>query len=289
MTKIFCFLAVIMFFACNAVSTKEHSYQTRDYLQVAKILDANPADNFPFVINLKAGKKQLIFIGSAHTRDITKQADSIDYYFTQLQPQIAFNEGGQVSKDKHYTSRNEAINQDAEIGQLKYLCDKQNIEMENGDLLTEAEFNELFKMYNREQVLLYTACERLFSLYKNNWIDTSQGIEKAYQKDFVQYLEGEKVVFESSEKEYKFITVAYKNFFGTDLDVYNVPIEKYSFLKDESKLCGIGRSSKTVRDKHLLKTIEDSLVMYDRIFVVFGGAHAIAVEPALKQIMKRYE
>ncbi|HUN15611.1 MAG TPA: hypothetical protein PK622_02310 [Saprospiraceae bacterium] len=289
MKQLVYFLVGLLIFSCKSTSKTDNRYQTKNYLEVAKILDANPPDNFPLVIKLSVGKKQLIFIGTAHTRDITKQADSIDYYFHQLQPQIAFNEGGQVDKEKHYNSRNEAINQDAEIGQLKYLCDIQNIEMVNGDLVTAAEFNELFKIYSREQVLLYTCCERFFALYKNNWIDTTKGIEVAYQKDFIQYLESENVILTKSEKEFSYMTRAYKNFFGTDLDIYRIPTEKHDFLKDNGKLCEIGRSSKMVRDKYLLTTIEQALKKYDRIFVAFGGAHFVAVEPALKQIMNKYK
>ena len=141
MKQLVYFLVGLLVFSCKSSLKTDNLYQTKNYLQVAKILDANPPDNFPLVIKLSACKKKLVFIGTAHTRDITKQADSIDYYFHQLKPQIAFNEGGQVDKEKHYNSRNEAINQDAEIGQLKYLCDIQNIEMVNGDLVTAAEFN----------------------------------------------------------------------------------------------------------------------------------------------------
>lgn len=289
MKQLVYFLMGLLIFSCHTKSTTDGSYQTKDYLKVAQFLESNPADHFPFVLKLHSGKKQLIFIGTAHTREITKQADTIDFYFNQLQPQIAFNEGGQVAKDKHYNSRNDAIMADAEIGQLKYLCDKQNIEMVNGDLVTDDEFNELFKIYNREEVLLYTCCERFFALYKNNWIDTTEGIEIAYQKDFVQYLESENVNLNTHEKEYSFMTKAYENFFGTEIDIYNIPTEKHDFLKDNGKLCEIGRSSKMVRDKHLLKTIEEALTKYDRIMVVFGGAHFVAVEPALKQIMKKYE
>jgi hypothetical protein len=283
------FLVVLVSFACNSVPDKVEEYQIKDYLEVAKILQKNPSGHFPLVFNLKAGKKHLIFIGTAHTREITQQADSIDYYFNVLQPQVAFNEGGQVSKDQHYGSRDEAIREDAEIGQLKYLCDKQNIALLNGDLLTEGEFKELFKIHDREDVLLYTACERFFSLYKNNWIDTTMGIEKAYQKEFIQYLESDNVVLSKTEKEYGYITKAYKKFFGTDLDVQHMPTEKHDFLKDAGRLTEIGRSSKTVRDKHLLKTIDEALRKYDRVFVAFGGAHSVAVEPALRQIMKKYE
>ena len=281
------FLA-FLFWGCSPATKTDNQYHTKDYLEVAKILETNPADNYPFVIKLKAGKKQLIFIGTAHTREITKQADSIDFYFQQLNPQIAFNEGGQVAKEKHYNNRNEAITQDAEIGQLKYLSDNQNIELINGDLLTANEFDELFKLYDRESVLLYTCCERFFSLYKNNWIDTTKGIEAAYQKDFIQYLESENVKLTESEKKFSYMVNAYTNFFGTDLDVYHIPTEKHDFLKNNGKLCEIGRSSKEVRDKHLLKKIEQALKKYDRIFVAFGGAHSVAIEPALKQIMRAY-
>jgi hypothetical protein len=289
MKLIIYFFLAIFIISCRSTTKADIQYQTKDYLEVAKFLEKNSTDNFPLIIKLNTGKKHLIFIGTAHTREITKQADSIDYYFDSLQPQVAFNERGQVSKDEHYKNRDEAINQDAEIGQLKYLCDKNKIELLNGDLSTADEFKELFKIYSREEVLLYTCCERFFAPYKNNWIDTTKGIERAYQNDFIQYLESENVTFTKAEKEYSFMKTVYKNYFEENINIHNIPTEKYDFLKDNGKLCEVGRSSKMVRDKYLLRKIEDALKKYDRVFVAFGGAHSVAVEPALRQIMSKYE
>lgn len=272
-----------------SASPSSYTYPTKNYLEVAHYFDTVKNTRFPYVIHLKEGKKELVFIGTAHTRDVTQQADSIDFYFNLIKPQIAFNEGGQIAKEKHYTTRNDAIANDAEIGQLKYLCDQQKIEMINGDLSSGEEMEALFKQYGREQVLLYTCCERFFALYKNGWIDTTKGIEAAYQKDFIQYLESEKLQFQPEEKKFNFMKIAYKKIFGTELDVYNVPVEKYSFLKDGGRLCEVGRSSKMVRDEHLLKTIETAFKTNDRIFVAFGGAHAVAIEPALNELMKKIQ
>jgi hypothetical protein len=42
-----------------------------------------------------------------------------------------------------------------------------------------------------------------------------------------------------------------------------------------------------VRDSVLLTKIDQSLDRYDRVMVTFGHGHALAVEPALHQIINR--
>lgn len=66
-------------------------------------------------------------------------------------------------------------------------------------------------------------------------------------------------------------------------------MSRFDFLSDKGTYCEIGRASKVIRDKALLKKIENALQHHDRIFITFGGAHVIAFEPALKQIIQASE
>jgi hypothetical protein len=260
----------------------------RDYLEVGAYFnraDRETPNRYPYIIELSRGSKRLTFIGTRHTRDITHQADSIDNAFRRLNPQIAFNEGGQLKRT--YASRNEAIAKNGETGQLKYLCDSTGITMLDGDLDAGSEAKALFDKHGRKNVLLYLAYERFLDLYIHHYIDTTAGLEQSYRTEFVAYLQNNGVTLREEEKEFSYIRQAYQDFFREPLNLKTIQGEKFYFLSDGGELTRIGRSSKVVRDVHLLKQIEAAFQTHDRVFVVFGGAHAYAIEPALHQLMAR--
>ena len=60
-------------------------------------------------------------------------------------------------------------------------------------------------------------------------------------------------------------------------------------IKKTHHFCEVARKSKELRDKYLLKEIEEQLKYHDKVLVVFGGWHVLAIEPALKQIINRTE
>ncbi len=295
-TKWYLLLFMLIFLSC-AQNKKEQGvseYKMKDYLEVAeyfeeadKVYQTTGVATFPYIIEMRKGNKQLTFVGTAHTRDITHQADSMEQAFYRLKPQIAFNEGGQVDAGKTYSNRDEAIIEDGETGHLKYLSDSLGIEVLNGDLDLATEVHALFEKHDRKNVLLYLANERFFDLYTKNWIDTTAGLENAYQTEFIDYLQSGGVKLREEEKVYSYMQQAYQDNFDDDLNIYSIPTEKFYFLNDGGELTEIGRSSKVVRDIHLLRKVEEAFKTYDRVFVVFGGAHAVAVEPALHQIMEK--
>jgi hypothetical protein len=46
------------------------------------------------------------------------------------------------------------------------------------------------------------------------------------------------------------------------------------------------RSADTFRDSHLLAAIQSALREHDRVVVVFGGWHVLALEPMLNGVFK---
>jgi hypothetical protein len=64
-------------------------------------------------------------------------------------------------------------------------------------------------------------------------------------------------------------------------------IEKFDYINGNCKFCAIGRTSKVVRDSVLLSKIDRALDRYDRVMVTFGHGHALAIEPALHQIINK--
>jgi hypothetical protein len=265
-------------------SSSSSQYPMVDYVQVGIMLQDIGG---PTVLDLKNNQgKQVVLIGCPHSRDTTaKEFDLIDIYFKHLKPQIAFNEGGTVGDDIHYISRNEAIHHQGETGLLKYHCDIAGIKMLNGDFTEAEEFKAMLTRYPKDELLLYYTFERFIIPYKYG-MDSDKPLEEAYANFINGYLTTHGFPLADSEKTFDYLTEVYQRHTGQAFNLENVDIEQFDFLNDNCKFCALGRTSKVVRDEALLQKISTALDQYDRVFVTFGGAHALAIEPALKKLLR---
>jgi hypothetical protein len=91
------------------------------------------------------------------------------------------------------------------------------------------------------------------------------------------------------EQEISYFQELYQKYMGTPFVLeLNDNIEKFDYINGgDCEFCAIGRTSKMVRDSILLTKIDKALNKYDRVIVTFGHGHALAVEPALKQIINK--
>jgi hypothetical protein len=273
------------------------TYITRDYLTVRKYLDTLNAKmqgeldstgsyTIPYT-DLTNGKKRLVFIGASHGRSVgDPQFTLIEKVFKEANPEIAFNEGGQIPEDRIYPSLDSAVRHDGETGCLKYLCDEAHIKMLNGDMDDQEEFAALQKTIPKDQIHLYMAVERFLNPYKHGRYN-EMTLEEAYQKKFIAYLDRSKFILTDEEKSFPYLQKLYKHHLNQELVLDSLLEVHEYYLIDECIFGNVGRATKEVRDHALLKKIDEALNKYDRVFVVFGGSHRIAVEPALKQIIRK--
>ncbi|MBI4647165.1 MAG: hypothetical protein HY738_11395 [Bacteroidia bacterium] len=220
----------------------------------------------------------------------------IEKIFINLKPEVAINEGGQITKT--YTDKNTAIIKNGESGLLKFLCDNQSIKMLNGDMPDSLEFSELIKTYSKDEALFFFASERFILpfTYTNNKVNLEclsigNGIlDSLYKSDFIEgylILEGIKLTIE--ERQFSYFKSLYKKYFKNEFSIYKISSDDFSPIRKRHYLCEVARKSKELRDKYLLKKIEEQLKLHDKVLVIFGGWHVLAIENALKQIMKNYE
>jgi hypothetical protein len=294
MKQLIAFVLAIIFInlSCTKNEKEAFTYPTHDYLLVKKKLDTINAEfqksgYKPTFIKLKKSKKSIIFFGASHVRDtLHPQFEAIKDAFLAQKPQIAFNEGGQIKEDKSFKSEGQAILEDGETGLLKHLCNNSQIKLLNGDMDTSDEFKELLKVYPKDQVLLYLACERFLNPYKSGFL-AQMPIEVAYQKDFITYLTKYKFPLNTQDKSFPYIKSLYFKYFKKPLELENlVEVHDY-YLLNTGIFGNIGRKSKEIRDQTLLHKIDDALNDYDRVFVVFGGSHLVAVQPGLQYIIDK--
>lgn len=273
---------------CKSIKKPQvKQYQMIDYVTVGQQFSSVET---PYVIDLRKGNKRLVFIGCSHTRDTTSsEFTTIEQYFKELQPQVTFNEGGQIPATVGFQSRNDAIAKNGETGLLKYLSDKANIRMLNGDISDSLEFTLTLKEHPKDDLFLYYMMERLVVPYLNNTYG-----DKPFDELYSQVIEAwfVKPGFPLSEEE-KSITY-FRQLYQEKmlrpfvLEVNEDNFEKFDYINGgDCKFCAIGRTSKMVRDIVLLEKIDEAFNHYDRVMVTFGHGHAMAIEPALKQIIEK--
>lgn len=266
-------------------------YSTTDYLIVNKKLDSintdfNTHGYHPTATVLTNRKKSLVFFGASHVRQENHpQFKALEEIFWQQKPQVAFHEGDPVPQSRHYSSDTSAIRKGGEKGLIKYLCDHDSTLLLVGDMNPQQEFTELLKRFPADQVYLYMAVERFLNPYKQGHYKGT--FEVAFQKEFVSYLAENGFPLSSQARTTAHLKKVYKHYFNKSLRLEDL-IQVHEYYLTNTGLFGqIGRGSKDIRDQALLTKIDEALDKYDRVFVVFGGSHWVAVQPALKYLIDK--
>ncbi len=291
MKYIFTYWTVIfLLLGCQRAQTGREqpaeNYTTVDYVEVGKVL---PTIQAPYVIDVKHANKRIVFIGCEHIQDtIHAQFDAIETYFKTLKPQIAFNEGGQQSDSVRYNTKNEAIIKNGETGCLKYLSDKAGIRLMNGDIADSVEFSLTLKKHPKDKLFLYYIMERVVIPYLNGAYGNI-AFEQLYEKAVAKWFVANKFPLSREEQDIAYFKRLYLHYIGAPFELeMNDKIENFDYINGgDCEFCAIGRTSKMVRDSVLLGKIDKALDKYDRVIVTFGHGHALALEPALQQIINK--
>ncbi|MEJ8800514.1 hypothetical protein [Pontibacter sp. H249] len=266
---------------------EDKEYQMVDYVTVGQQFSSIET---PYIIDLKKGNKRLVFIGCSHTRDTTStEFTTIEKYFKELQPQITFNEGGQIPAAVNFQSRNDAIAKKGETGLLKYLSDKANIQMLNGDISDSLEFTLTLKEHPKDDLFLYYMIERLVVPYLNNAYG-NKPFNELYSLVIESWFIKPGFPLSEEEKSIAYFKKLYQEKMGRPfvLEINEDNFEKFDYMNGgDCNFCAIGRTSKKARDIVLLEKIDQAFNHYDRVMVTFGHGHAMAIEPALKQIIEK--
>ena len=260
------------------------------YVRVGKIMDTLKT---PYVIDVQQGEKRLVFIGCEHQQDSThSQFKVIQKLYSEVKPQIAFNEGGQIPENVHYISINNAIHDDGETGVNKYCADRIGIRLINGDTPDSLEFAINSEKNDTRKLFVYYVMERMAIPFKYGAYGDVP-FESFYNTAIVKWFKNYPLTLE--EKSFKKFKLYYKSFSkhnfllvknNTSYTQDSIDIEAFDYVNDSCEFCEIGRSSKTLRDSILVSKLKTAFKKYDRILVTFGHGHAIALEPVLRTIFK---
>ncbi len=262
-------------------------YTTVDYVTVGKMMDTIRP---PYIIDVSHGPKHVVFIGCDHNRDTAHpQFREIAGRFNSLRPQLSFNEGGQIPDTLHFSSLNDGITHKGETGALKYLSDQAGIRMLNGDLSDSLEFAITLRKYPADQLLLYYLMERLVIPYLSGAYG-NRPFEEMYNDVIQHWFVDEGFPVPENQRSYAGFKQLYQRYTGHPFELaLNEQIELFDYINGGNcQFCAIGRASKMVRDSVLLSKIDKALDDHDRVMVTFGHGHAIALAPALQQVVDRH-
>lgn len=296
-TNFFFFLLIFsLFFNCKK-EKETIKYSTIDYLEVSIIQDGlNKLLQKDFYSNwLKystfsdsSGAKKLVFVGCSHVQDTAHpQFKIMKKLFAEIQPEIAFNEGGNWRIKGKYKAENEAITNSGEVGLMQYFCDKSNIEMENGDMTEKEDYQKMFAKFPFEKVYLLYAIERFLNPYRQGTYN-DRTIEKAFFEEFIQ----KKMIkygikLEKNQADFVYFKTIYEKHFSRKFSLDNLEPVWDFYLSNKGEFGKIHRHSKEIRDSVLVSRIDSALNVHDRVFVAFGASHLQALKPALKQVLNR--
>jgi hypothetical protein len=288
------FIAVLFSNCNNAKLDKKANsdttliYPTISYLDIK--LDSNgrlPSN--PYILEFTKGKKTVVFCGVNHLTDDSDIENpmftKIEQKFFAFKPEIVINEGGDIS-NKVYSSRQDALLKDGEIGLSKILSDSLKIKTVDGDPTVAFEFKELLKTYSKGEFLAYIVTERLMWGLKGQGISKTSEIEKNYEKFVQNYIIKEGgITLEKTEQSFSFFKSNYEQLLKRPFDISE--LEPTNPFEPNGKFQKIGRASKEIRDQYLIKTVDKLLNTHDKIFIVFGGWHLLTCKPGLEKVINR--
>lgn len=288
----------ILFLSCDNKQSEKHIenikkdsvyiYPTVSYLDIK--LDSNGSlPSNPYILEFINGRKHIVFCGVNHLSDNSDIENpmykKIEEKCFSFKPDVCVNEGGDISQKK-YISKNEALLKNGEIGLIKFLADTLKINCINGDMTEEFEFKELLKQYTKDEFIAYIANERLMWGLSNRNVSEQTEVERRYKEFIENYIIKEgKVNLTESEKTFSFYKTSFEKMVARPFDI--ISPEPTNPFEPNSKFQKVGRTSKEIRDQNLIKTIDNLLDTYDKVFVVFGGWHLLTCKPGLEEIIKR--
>ncbi|KAA2238550.1 hypothetical protein F0L74_20210 [Chitinophaga agrisoli] len=277
-----------LFTACHTPETPPPApFTTIDYVTVGKMMDTIRP---PYIIDVSHGPKRVVLIGCDHNRDTTHpQFREIARLFNDLHPQLTFNEGGQIPDTLHFNSLNDGITHKGETGALKYLSNQAGIRMLNGDLTDSLEFSITLRKYPADQLLLYYLMERLVIPYLSGAYGNAP-FEEIYNNAIQHWFIDEGFPVPENQRSFAGFKQLYQHYTGHPFELtLNEQIELFDYINGgDCQFCAIGRASKMVRDSVLLSKIDNALTDHDRVMITFGHGHAIALAPALQQVVDRH-
>jgi hypothetical protein len=260
--------------ACDEAAT---AGQVRP-LRYADLAATGKLDIIPYVWERSAQGKHLAVIGTRHTRRLdSPMFDRMETIFARVRPQLLLHES-EVSEGLLTAPRAQAIASGADLGFAVYLAGRYGATVRSGDAPDRLQFAALLACYPAEDVLVFFTAQRLIGSVRRPNVAAAQD---EYPRFYAGYLLAQGLPGRPHWRTWDGFLAAYQRVVGRRFTSRRWNPDLLNPIRDIGRLNRMARTLDTFRDRHLLAAIRRAMRDNDRVVVVFGGWHVLALEPLL--------
>jgi len=224
----------------------------------------------PYVLRLAARTGELLMFGAQHTRDPQHtELPELERLWREFRPDIGFSEGGIRPL---VSSRDEAVVRYGEPGLLRFLADRDQVQLRNLEPPEGQEAAWLAPQFEPGQVKLFYVLRFLNSVSPT---DPRAALDSVRRR---QGLEG----VPNSVNE---LEMAARGMLP-EFDWRSVPNQWFDPTRSDTFLNAIARRLSDYRNCHMVPLIVEAVRSGKRVLVVVGGTHVIMQEPALRAALE---
>jgi hypothetical protein len=251
-----------------------------DYLQSK---ESTKLPSVPYVWERKSGKKHLVVLGTYHLLDPhAPMYQRMAAIFDRVQPQFILHES-LAPDDLATETRDQAIRRGADLGFTVQLARQLDTPTESADVPAQAEMTELLAHHPAREVFVYLVATRLVGSYPNPDL---QEAASEYPSFFHAQIIGNGVPVQHGWETWDGFLREYREVTGQSVTAKTWDPRRLDPTLKMGRLNEVARTSDSLRDRYVLTAIRKSLQRYDRVIVVFGSAHVVALESALGELFK---
>lgn len=251
------------------------SIQPRDYLSLP---DQGTLPQLPYVLRRDVGAKHLMVAGTLHLRNAgSPMYARLSATLDAAQPQVILHEG-EIPAGLADLPRAQAISIGADLGFVASYALSKRIPLRSADAPLDHEISALLARHTAEDILVFLVAQRLIGGARAPDLRATGVQYPEFHANLVRH----GLPSQPMHQRWEGYLRAYERVVGKPLSAATWSPDMLNPTKRSGgKLNEIVRSSERVRDRFLLGRINEALVRYDRVAVVFGGWHVLAVEPIL--------
>jgi hypothetical protein len=263
-------LALLALSACSAPPGP------RSYLALPLHADGSPA-TVPLVVEGSVCRARVMLVGTMHSRNPRDpQFARIEALYAQFKPTLILHEN--VTPSRPAADRDTAIRRDAEIGFMQLLAAEGAVEYRSGDLPERDEFRKLIADSDPLQLLVFLTGQRLLL-----GMASEAAAAADYPGFYRDYLVANGFPYRAAWSTWAGFKSAYRDVVGADYDPSAFDADVFSPIRNLGPLNAIARRAHSERDRHLLNEIVRAAARgQQRIMVVFGAWHVLALEPVIR-------
>lgn len=241
----------------------------------------------PYIVELEAGDQKLLFYGSNHVNDpANPQFVDLETRWATFRrlgkdPIILVEGHFDQAPEEDTIDRDTSIIEGGEAQLMVYIARRDNALVASPEPDQVWEANELVKEFGREKVLFY-----YFMRYINLWNGFTQkpdipGGSRRVLEAMKEQFQWKDVDFSLDNMESIHKTLLGRPFDSSDVDWVNTITDP---TNNEYVTNELSRRSSELRDEYIIQQIQHYWSHKRSIFAVFGSAHAVRLEGALRKL-----